>query len=168
MSGRIRLPQRRSLRLQGYDYSQAGAYFVTACTAQRLCTLGKVAEDQVILSERGGIVAEAWASLPAHFTTVELDAFVVMPNHLHGILVLSGEEGGPTLGPVMGYYKYNTTKLVNAAIGMPGEPVWQRGYHDRVIRDENSLRHLREYIENNPLKWRLDTLNPDQRAVRPS
>lgn len=98
MSDSARLPQRKSIRLRGYDYSQAGAYFVTICTADRQCTLGSVAGSLARPSAIGSIVAECWNRLPQHFSRVLLDAFVIMPNHLHGIIVLEGRgealEGG--------------------------------------------------------------------------
>ena len=79
---------RRSIRMAGYDYSQAGAYFVTICVASNACLLGEIVDGEVILSEAGEIVLATWASLPARFPGLELDAFVVMPNHVHGIIVL--------------------------------------------------------------------------------
>ena len=81
---------RRSIRLRGYDYSQAGAYFVTACVQSRECLFGAVADGELRLNRYGEIVMRCWDELPAHYPTVELDAFVVMPNHIHGILVLTG------------------------------------------------------------------------------
>src|ERR1700680_3711990 len=84
-------PRRRSIRLQDYDYSQAGAYFITVCTHNRVVRFGEVAENDVRLNEIGMIVKETWDDLPAHYGGLDLDAFIVMPNHMHGIIVLGDE-----------------------------------------------------------------------------
>jgi REP element-mobilizing transposase RayT len=150
------------MRLRGYDYSQAGAYFVTCCTNMHRCALGTVTEGRVELSRAGAVAASVWESLPDHFRGVELDAFVVMPNHVHGIVVLPDMSVGSgdrvTLGRVMGYYKYTSTRLINATRGTAGMPVWQRHYFDHIVRSYESLDRIRQYIENNPLRWHLDSL----------
>ena len=170
---------RKPLRLPAYDYASPGAYFITAVTHQRSLLF----EDQAIRS----IVQETWQVLPHHFLGVSLDAFVVMPNHLHGIIVVSvvgarsprpsvprpqTKEGAetaplrlqrPTLGQVVAYFKYQATKRINLHRGIPGAPIWQRNYYEHVVRDEEDLDRIRLYTQNNPAQWELDAENPDAR-----
>jgi REP element-mobilizing transposase RayT len=93
------LHHRRSNRLRGYDYSQPGAYFVTICVQRRACLLGKVFESDVNLNDLGRIAADCWKHVPQHFQDVSIDTFVVMPNHVHAIIILSGRRGGVTVRP---------------------------------------------------------------------
>ena len=170
------IPIRRSPRLQAYDYSQPGAYFVTLVTHERVSLLGGVVDGEVKLSHNGNAVNDAWLWLPSQFPHVELDEFVVMPNHLHGVVWLAGPLSGtgvsrnaPTkpgprkpLGQVIGAFKTVSTKQVNAALGTPGRPLWQRDFYDHVVRNEQDLHRIREYIRNNPLQWELDEENPSR------
>jgi REP element-mobilizing transposase RayT len=170
---------RRSIRLKGYDYAQAGAYFVTICTCDRECLFGEIAGSEMRLNEIGQIVAEEWIRAPQIRPYVELDEWVIMPNHMHGIIVIM--EGGmvgatrrvaptttdrPTgpksgsLGAIIGQFKSVTTKRVNALRGTPRVPVWQRNYYEHIIRNEDDLARVREYIANNPLQWGIDRNNP--------
>ena len=164
---------RRSVRLKGYDYAQGGAYFVTVCIQHWECLLGDVVDGQMVLSEWGLIASEAWERVAQHWPTVGLDGFVVMPNHFHGIVVLGGEEGGgtpplqgaqvgggPTLGAVFAYWKYQTSKAINEMRQSPGARLWQRSFHDRVIRNDWMLTRGRAYIANNPVRWPEDVHNP--------
>ncbi len=163
---------RRLLRLPEYDYSQAGAYFVTICVQGRECLLGEVMGGSIHLSDHGKLVRDCWHKLPHHYPNIELDAFVVMPNHVHGVVVLVGAglprpyndeipspPKQPTLGQIIGYYKYQSTKKINVMWQAPGTRLWQRGYYEHIIRDEKSLSRIREYIVNNPLRWELDREN---------
>ena len=154
---------RRSIRLQGYDYTQAGAYFVTICTQGREYLFGEIADGQMRLNAAGEIAAATWEWLAAQHSYVELDAWTVMPNHLHGILVLldvSSEKKKP-LGRLIGAFKTVSTKRVNALRGAESVPLWQRNYWERVIRNEQELQAVREYIQNNPARWAEDQLNAD-------
>ncbi|MFO0793399.1 MAG: transposase [Candidatus Brocadiaceae bacterium] len=160
---------RRSIRLKGYDYSRAGAYYVTICTQDRKCFLGNVGDEIVELSPIGKIVDGFWLEIPKHFQNVRLDAFVVMPNHIHGIIFIDDNcRGGvtpplrrPTLGQIVAYYKYQTSKIINQMHNTIGMSVWQRNYYEHVIRDENELNKIRQYIINNPLQWEFDKENPN-------
>ena len=163
---------RRSIRLQNYDYAQAGAYFVTICTQHRACVLGDVVDGQMQLSELGQIAAEGWQWLAQQYDEVQLDEWVIMPNHLHGILVLSDDDGRggsraaqglprKPLGQLVGAFKTVTTKRINALCSTPAALFWQRNYHEHVIRNELDLMRLREYVTNNPMQWVLDSLYPD-------
>jgi putative transposase len=163
---------RRSLRLDGYDYAQAGAYFVTICTQDRLCLFGDIADGEMQLNDAGRMVRSVWEGLPDRFAAMELDAFVVMPNHVHAIatfvgagLALPGENGAassaPTLGDMVRAFKSLSAIRVNRLMLRSG-PLWQRNYYEHVIRNERELDKIREYIATNPLKWALDRENPQR------
>ena len=172
---------RRSIRLKGYDYSQAGAYFITVCTHNRECLFGSVGADskpaldsrpapatQMALNEYGEIVQYTWDDLVNHIEGIELDAFVIMPNHFHGIIVIdnragleqrAGLEPAPTLSEIVRQLKTFSARRINKIRDTQGVLVWQRNYYERVIRDENELNRVREYIANNPANWLTDENN---------
>ncbi|MCR4304169.1 MAG: transposase [Gallionella sp.] len=170
---------RRSVRLRNYDYSQAGAYFITLCTQERKCLFGALAGDVVQLNEAGRLAQNIWDALPEHYSCIELDSFVVMPNHIHGIILLntagarfiaSNDDGAanlgamnraPTLGEIVRAFKARCTHSVNQLLGTKGLSIWQRNYYEHVIRNESSLQEIREYIANNPAQWAIDSENPD-------
>ena len=167
-------PKRRSIRLKGYDYTEAGAYFVTICTQDRTCLFGDVVDEEIRLNEAGQVVQAVWDELPNHYPNVELDEFVVMPNHVHGIIVIVGADVGagfkpaPTipvkrhgLAEIVRALKTFSARRINELRGTPGRSVWQRNYYEHIIRDEESLNRIREYIANNPAQWALDRENPD-------
>jgi putative transposase len=167
---------RRSIRLKDYDYTQEGAYFVTICAYQRACVFGKIANDEVILTEIGRVVQEEWEQTAVLRPYIALDMFVVMPNHFHGIIVIAEEISGdkkgtihraPTprqfgipiarsLSTIVGTYKAAVTRRVNK--GHSANPLWQRNYHEHIIRNETDLDRLRAYIETNPARWQADSL----------
>jgi len=172
---------RRSIRLSGYDYSQNGAYFVTVCTKNRECLLGEIVGGKMELHIAGECVVRCWNEVPEHFPHVDLDTFVVMPNHIHGVLAIAGDRGtanrrgtacrAPTIErfgqPVPGSiptviraFKSAVTKRINEMRQMPGEPLWQRNYYEHVIRNEDELNRIRQYIIDNPAKWDMDKENP--------
>lgn len=167
-------PPRRSIRLKGYDYTRPGAYFVTISTHQGKPLFGDVADGVMMLNEYGGIVRACWEAIPEHFPDVETDAFVVMPNHVHGVIVIHehsvrarhartgaaccprterpGVAAG-SLGAIVRSFKSACTKHINAMRGTPGAPVWHRNYYERVIRNERELNAIRQYILDNPARW---------------
>jgi REP element-mobilizing transposase RayT len=155
------VPPRKSLRLSHYDYAMPGAYFVTACTHERTCLLGKISDGTVRLSEAGRVVAQVWQDLPAHYPNFSLDEFVIMPNHLHGLLVIE-REGGRPLSNLMRAFKAFSTREIKAQ-RLVTDPVWQRGYYEHVVRDEADLAVICQYIQDNPAKWDLDDENPARR-----
>jgi REP element-mobilizing transposase RayT len=165
--------RRRSLRLQGYDYAQAGAYFVTTCTQNRTCLFGEVADGSMRLNSAGELAATVWNNVLERFPGIELDMFVVMPNHLHGIIVLSDSAGAatrvaPTVGGVVGAFKSLFTLRFVEGVKSKRWPafdrrVWQRNYYEHVIRDERDLARVRRYIDENPLRWEFDEENPDRK-----
>ena len=164
--------RRRSIRLKGYDYSQAGAYFVTLCTQNKECLFGEVVDGKMTLNEPGLIVEDCWEWLSKQYPHVILDTWTVMPNHLHGIIIIThdgrgGSRTAPTvmakrkpLGRLIGAFKTVSTKRINALRETPAVPVWQRNYFERVIRNENELIRTSEYILNNAAHWAEDENNP--------
>jgi len=193
--------------LNGYDYSRAGAYFVTICTQNRACLFGEIISDEMMLNDAGNMVAMVWNALPMRFDHLELDGFVVMPNHIHAIIVLSGTpprrgescirpndrirpNGGvdngnqgeykirpydnaihdhpngtlpDTLGRIIQAFKSISTNAYIHGVKQSGwSPfpgiVWQRNYWEHIVRHEQDLTRLREYIRHNPEKWALDEL----------
>lgn len=165
---------RSSIRLQGFDYSQPGAYFVTICTQNRKCLFGEIADGKMRLSAIGRIAAEQWNAIPQRFPNVELDEFVVMPNHIHGILMITVGAlptvvgaplaGAPTVGDIVGAYKslcvHNGLKWIKQ--NHPGRilgKLWQRNYWEHIIRNEHELNRIRKYIHNNPTQWKCNSLN---------
>jgi putative transposase len=172
---------RRSIRLPQYDYTAAGAYFVTVCVHGGESLLGEVVNETMRLNRLGQIAHDFWRDVPGHFPNTSIDAFVIMPNHLHAIIVIrelsavagGGEKGEgtsplqggqvekPALGQTVAYYKYQTTKRINQMRDMPGTPFWQRNYWEHVVRNDGELNRIREYIENNPARWAEDQLHPD-------
>ena len=163
---------RRSLRLKDYDYAQAGAYFVTLCTRKRICLLGDVLDGIMQRNETGQIVAEEWLAIPTHFPHATLDQFIVMPNHMHGIIIVGAQfiapkqgmdkqgamNRAPTLGKMVRAFKARSTRGIRCQTN--AQFAWQRNYYEHVIRDENDLARIREYITNNPLQWELDREHP--------
>ena len=153
-----KFPQRKSPRLVDYDYSQEGAYFVTICVHRRHYLFGDVVEDEMTLSNMGEIAAERWLSIPEHYPDVDLDLYVIMPNHMHGIIVLTGRSDFKTfLGRVINAYKGAVTAQIRKQRGSK-VAVWQGRYHDHVIRDVWDLNRVRQYILHNPSMWEKDTL----------
>jgi REP element-mobilizing transposase RayT len=163
---------RRSIRLHNYDYAQPGAYFVTLCTHQRECLLGNIAEGMLRLSPPGHVIEECWQALPQYFHAVQLDAFVVMPNHVHGIICIleappadeaSIQRHGAaprSLTAIVGNFKTVSARRINQIRNTPGAAVWQRNYYEHIIRAPRELDAIRKYIVDNPLKWSLDHENP--------
>ncbi len=162
---------RRSVRLRGYDYRRAGAYFVTICLRHRRQMLGEVVDGVVYLNDVGLSVEYFWDVLPTAFPTVSLDYCVFMPDHMHGILVieerkavsspgdtadgLSDTRRSPRLGDIVKTFKGWASYYIHAG-GAP-DFAWQRNYYEHIIRHEGQLRAVRRYIVNNPEKWTLET-----------
>ena len=148
---------RRSVRLRDYDYRTPGAYFVTICTRDRMSTLGELAGEHIVLSEAGLLAGSTWESLPSRFPSVQLDAFIVMPNHVHGIVALKGARSPVTLGDLIRTFKGATARAVRVSV--MSDFAWQRGYYERVVRDGRELSALRRYIGDNPRAWGQDVEN---------
>lgn len=163
--------RRRSIRLQHHDYGE-GVYFVTICAAGYECLFGEIVDFEMQRSPAGSIVAEEWLRTPSIRPEVELDAFVVMPNHFHGVVLLLESDGGAgrhdagltrrprSLGSLAAGFKSAVTKRINELRGTPRKTVWQRSYHEHIIRDEDDLVRIRKYVEDNPARWAEDRYNP--------
>ncbi|MBI2298367.1 MAG: transposase [Armatimonadetes bacterium] len=163
------------MRLPGYDYAAQGVYFVTICTAGRGCWLGQADHDSILLSAVGTQVERSWQALPEHFHDLDLDAFVVMPNHLHGLVILHGDRppafgedrlteafGRPragSLSTVIRSFKSAASRAAHALLP-PGETLWQRGFHEHIVRDDDELGRIRYYSAANPCRWAVDRENP--------
>ncbi len=159
---------RRSIRLQGYDYTQPGKYFVTICVSKREHLLGHIENGEMHLNLYGKVVQTNWDYLPKIYTHVELDAFVIMPNHIHCIIVLKEEtteavgvskrrrQGLPEV--IRGLKTFSATRI-NQLRNVKGISVWQRGYYEHIIRNEDALDKIRQYIVHNPVMWDKDNLN---------
>jgi putative transposase len=172
-----KIHHRRSIRLKGYDYSQAGEYFVTIVAWQRDCLFGEVVDGEMILNDYGLIVQQEWERTAVVRPNVELGAYVVMPNHFHGLLIFVDDVAytvgatrrvAPTkstlqsgsLGAVMAQFKSIVTKQINLLRNTPGIPIWQRNYYEHIIRNDDDLNRIHRYIESNPSMWADDTENP--------
>jgi putative transposase len=178
--------ERKRLRLKEYDYSQPGAYFVTICTKDRVQRFGEIVDGEMRANNLAAIVESCWNDLPNHYPNVELDAFVIMPNHVHGIVVVldepimvgdktvrdrsvgDGLRPSPTVGSpirkhplseIVRAFKSFSARRINEIQNIPGMHVWQRGYYDHIIRDDRSLTRIREYIVQNPQQWESDKQN---------
>jgi REP element-mobilizing transposase RayT len=163
-----------------YDYALPGAYFVTICTHGRACLFGAVNDGRMELNGPGKMVACQWLALAERFPGLIVDAFVLMPNHLHGILFLEADTGGgerqrapgrAALGDIVGAFKSISAMLYRRGTGESRWPplresLWQRNYYEHVIRDERALSRLRQYIVDNPAQWSEDHENPAKTPQR--
>lgn len=158
---------RKSIRLRGYDYSQAGLYFITICTHERLPLFGEIVDGKMVPNETGMMAGKCWCAIPDHFPRVILDEFIVMPNHVHGIITIGANDIGAnnhlplqhgtsrTIGSIVRGYKIGVTKWLRANADV--HVVWQRNYYEHIIRDEEAYLKIAEYIQTNPQRWEEDT-----------
>jgi putative transposase len=178
------LPQRRSIRWRGYDYSQCGVYFITVCVEKRLPLLADVVNSQCVLEESGEMIQKMWLDLPQRFSSLIFDEYVIMPNHFHGIIIIENAvtreirdtnrattgrattRVAPTVGDIVGAWKSLTTNAYIEGVKNFGwtpfpQRLWQRNYYERVVRTECELNAIREYIAFNPVRWHQDPENPN-------
>ncbi len=175
-----------SIRLPGHDYSQEGAYFITICTHNRQCLFGNIVDGEIMLNKFGELVKTEWQKTGIIRPNIVIDAFVIMPNHLHGILIINDDYcrdtlqrvstigrktnennqieqfGKPTknsIPTIVRLFKSITTKQINQIRQTPGIPVWQRNYYEHIIRDTDDLSRIRHYIADNPKNWNNDKYN---------
>lgn len=146
-----------------YDYSHNGAYFVTICTQNRRKLFSNIVGDGFPVPKAYGIVAEEWIhQIPVKYPEVSIDNYVIMPDHIHMLLRIVRDLGtgnpSPTLGTIVGWYKYQVTKQVNSHFDQQGEKFFQRSYYDHVIRNQRDYDEVWQYIENNPRKWAMENL----------
>ncbi|MFA5271010.1 MAG: transposase [Candidatus Omnitrophota bacterium] len=160
-------PERKPNRLREYDYSQSGYYYVTICVQNRRFIFGDISNNKMITSQYGDIAKNSWLDLPNHYKNIQLDVFVIMPNHIHGIIIINNPVGNRpacsvnknnNLSVIVGSYKSTVTKQINRMNNVVFR--WQKSFHDHIIRTTDSLKNIREYIENNPINWNNDENNP--------
>ena len=182
--------RRKSTRLKDYDYSQHGCYFVTVTVKNPDCVFGKIVNAKAVLNNAGKVVQRCWLDIPNYFSNSQLDEFIIMPNHVHGIIIImhkndtrvhegvqdveplrinSQSIGHPgknkyqkiipgSIGSIIRGFKIGVTKWYRRNTDI--HTVWQRNFYEHIIRNEDDLNRIREYIINNPLKWKLDNENP--------
>ena len=143
-----RFPVRKNPRMKQYDYTSHNYYFATICTRDKLCLFGSPAK----LSPMGKIAADCLRNIPAHFPGVIIDKWVVMPNHIHAIVILPGTT--TNLSNVIGQYKAAVTKESRAFY--PNVQIWQTSFHDHVVRDQADYERIWTYIDTNPARWMDD------------
>lgn len=153
-------PYRKPNRISGYDYSQNGAYFITICTQDRRKILSYIVGDGSPVPKPYGMIAEEIIhQIQDKYQAVSVDNYIVMPDHIHLLLRIDWDLGtgdpSPTLGNIIGWYKYQVTKQINTKFDRQGEKVFQRSYYDHVIRNQQDYDEVWEYIENNPRKWAI-------------
>ena len=179
-----KIHHRKSIRLKNYDYSQAGLYFITICTENRLHLFGEIVDDEMVLNDAGLMIDKIWNEIPNDFSNIKLHEFTIMPNHIHGIIEITvgaplvgaqnsannknkpGQPQGiaPTVGDIIGAFKSLTTnqyiKMVKRNVLLPfDKKIWQRNYWEHIIRNDNEYQRIAQYIIDNPKKWALDKLN---------
>jgi putative transposase len=172
-----KIHHRKSIRLPGYDYTQAGAYFVTIVTHNREMLFGEVIDGEMRLNGFGEIAAQTWQWLENQYPYIKLGAWVVMPNHSHAILIIYDDNGrggsrtAPTadikrkpLGRLIGAFKTVSTKRINLLRQTEGQIVWQRNYYERIIRNDREMGNVWRYIQSNPAMWADDNENPDKQS----
>jgi len=176
---------RHSIRLKDYDYREAGAYFITICSYKKQCLFGRIASGQMQLNILGNLVKRCWSQIPNHFCRVRLDMMTIMPNHIHGIIILNenhrrgtarrapetkqagttsriptsesfGKPISDSISTIIRSFKGAATKMMNQAGTSVEGPIWQRGYYERVIRNEKELAVIRKYISGNIQNWEMD------------
>jgi len=169
---------RKSIRLKEYDYSQPGEYFITICTHNHECLFGEIIKEEMRLNEFGKIAEKLCKEIPEHFMTAQLDEYVVMPNHIHGIIILCEHVGtrhavslqkherfgNPThssIPTIIRSFKSAVTKRINEMWHSPLSLFWQSKFYDRVIRNDKELNNVRDYIRNNILLWAFEKDDPD-------
>ncbi|PYY15266.1 MAG: hypothetical protein DMG61_07450 [Acidobacteria bacterium] len=143
-----------SARLAGYDYRAEGWYFVTICTKDKLCVFGDVYGFNVNLTRSGEIAHTCWQQIPQHHRGVQLDQFIVMPNHVHGIVILEGRMDGPSLGQVVRSYKSGVLNQCRRADLEQWR--WQTRFYDEILKDADAVGSVRTYIRENPINWDTD------------
>ena len=178
-------PGHRSIRLKGRDYSAPAIYFVTICVEERCCVFGEIKENQMEVSGLGSIVRETWNAIPRHFAQVNLHDFVIMPNHVHGLIEIACQAGAQHAAPlqqtshanlgspavkagslsaIVRSFKAAVTLRARKELGWSGE-IWQRNYFERVVRDGQEFSDASRYIAENPLMWELDKENPQPKKT---
>jgi REP element-mobilizing transposase RayT len=153
-----------SIRLKEWDYSTPWWYFVTINTRSHICLFGEVIDSNMILNDLGADVQKIWEDIPSHYSNTELDYFQIMPNHIHGIIIINNAkpvkaQKNITLSNVIRSFKSAVTKHSNETVRIKFS--WQPRFYERIIRNEKELFLIRKYIQENPLKWEIEKNQPD-------
>ncbi len=159
-----------TIRLKNWDYSSNGYYFITICTKNKECFLGEIINNEIILSDTGKIAYQNWLDIPNHFNNIEIDEFVIMPNHVHGIIIIN-----VPINDIQPYQQNKFSKPVRNSLSMIINQFkgsvkrhcnknnmffeWQPRFYDQIIQEEKSLWNIRTYIKNNPINWINDENN---------
>ncbi|MFH0773852.1 MAG: transposase [bacterium] len=172
---------RKNIRLPGYDYSQNGFYFVTICTQNRENVFGDIVDGKMVLNNVGRVVNQTIRETPKIRKNVKIDIHQIMPNHVHIIIIITGRVHGvgaycntpqqldntphfrsptQTLGSIVRGIKSVTTRQIRIIMGNPEFLVWQRNYHEHIIRNEIEYLKIKKYIQQNPIMWERDRNNP--------
>lgn len=170
MTSNSDIHHRKSIRLRGYDYSQVGMYFITICTHDRFPLFGEIIDGKMMQNEMGMIAEKCWCAIPDHFPWVMLDAFIVMPNHVHGTITVGANDVGAkdflplqskpkhgtsrTIGSIVRGFKIGVTKWFRSNTDV--HVVWQRNYYEHIVRNEEAYLKIAEYIQTNPQRWEED------------
>lgn len=160
----------KSTRHPEWDYNDDGMYYVIICTDNKICYFGNIINEEMKLNNIGEIVNKFWLEIPEHFKNVELDEYIIMPNHIHGIIIINNldkrEDYKPSptdklysLSEIIRGFKTFSSKRINEIIKTHNKFKWQRSFHDHIIRNDKSLHNTREYIINNPITWEKDENN---------
>ncbi len=168
------------MRLPGWDYAANGTYFITLCTQNRECLFGDIQNGKMRLNDFGTIVLNEWFRTREIRREIELYVFVVMPIHIHGVVIINPADSNvgahghaplqlspKSLGSFIIGFKSITAKRINTSREMPGVPIWQRNYHEHIVRNDDELNRIRQYILNNPQKWKSDFENPGETYISP-
>jgi putative transposase len=176
-------PGRKSIRLENHDYAAPASYFVTVCTDGKRCLFGRVLQGSVELTELGRIARENWVAIPSHFANVNLHVFVVMPNHVHGIIEIGCRDGAQRAAPlpvsrdakrvvqkgslaaIVRSYKAAVTLQARRELGWKGE-VWQRNYFERYLQDGQEFSDATRYVAENAMKWEWDEENAEAKSAK--
>ena len=158
-------PSRKSLRIKDYDYSQPGGYFITICTQNKYCFFGAIKQNEMILNAAGQMAQEEWDGLTLRFKNTSLDRSIIMPNHMHAVILVEEKDTKVNLGSIIQAYKSITTnKYIHGVRNKDWLPfskrLWQRNYYEHIIRNDQDLELIREYIMTNPQKWEKDRFHP--------
>ena len=169
------IQNRKLNRLKEYDYSSEGFYFITICTKKMVEWFGKIEKGEMTLSEEGRIANNQWLEIPRYYENIDIDEFVVLPNHIHGIIIIKDAIFGRTehcsVPTINKNEHYGTvSKIIKSFKEIVSKNIrkqcrnydfqWQRSFYDHIIRNEKSLQNIRNYVINNQLKWESDKYNP--------
>jgi REP element-mobilizing transposase RayT len=158
-------PSRKSLRIKYYDYSQPGGYFITICAQNKYCFFGDINQSEMVLNAAGQMAQEEWDNLCLRFPNITLDASIIMPNHMHAVIIMEENDKKVSLGSIIQAYKSITTNNYIHGVRNKGwlpfnKRLWQRNYFEHIIRNDQDLEMIREYIMTNPQKWDKDRFHP--------